>query len=58
VLSAPRKAFEDLVKNGSVTTDTIVYNNLVENFGELGSKWEVPFKESWHMQLFGDLVKG
>jgi hypothetical protein len=58
VLSAPRMAFEDLVKNGTVTGDTIVFNNLVQNFGELGHKWEVPFKESWHAQVFGDLVKG
>lgn len=56
VLSLPRHAFEDLLKQGAITSDTIVYNNLVQNLTELETKWEVPFKDSWHIQLFGDLV--
>jgi len=56
VLSAPRNAFEDKLKAGAINADTIVFNNLVQNLGELNSKWEVLFKNSWHMQLFGNLV--
>ena len=56
VLSLPRHGFEDLLKNGTINTDTIVYNNLVQNLSELETKWEVPFKDSWHIQLFRDLV--
>jgi len=56
VLSAPRNVFEGLIKNGNINTETIVFNNLVQNLKELQTKWEVPFKESWHKQLFGDLV--
>jgi hypothetical protein len=56
VLSVPRHTFEDLLKQGRITTDTIVYNNLVQNLSELEAKWEVPFKDSWHVQLFRDLV--
>lgn len=56
VLSLPRHGFEDLLKNGTINTNTIVYNNLVQNLNELQTKWEVPFKESWHIQLFRDLV--
>ncbi|MES2809603.1 MAG: ABC transporter ATPase [Bacteroidota bacterium] len=56
VLSLPRHGFEDLLKNGTINTDTIVYNNLVQNLNELQTKWEVPFKDSWHIQLFRDLV--
>ncbi len=56
VLSLPRHDFEDLLKQGSINTNTIVYNNLVQNLTELETKWEVPFKDSWHIQLFRDLV--
>lgn len=56
VLSLPRHAFEDLIKSGKITRDSIVYNNLVQNLAELNSKWEVPFKDSWHVQLFRDVV--
>jgi len=56
VLSAPRHDFEALIKEGNINTDTIVFNNMVQNLKELQTKWEVPFKESWHIQLFRDLV--
>ncbi|WP_295792727.1 ABC transporter ATPase [Mucilaginibacter sp.] len=56
VLSAPRAQFEELLKQGDINTDTIVFNNLVQNLTELENKWEVPFKNSWHIQLFGNLV--
>jgi len=56
VLSAPRHAFEELLVNKTINTDTIVFNNMVQNLGELQTKWEVPFKDSWHIQLFGSLV--
>ncbi|MFD2147788.1 ABC transporter ATPase [Mucilaginibacter antarcticus] len=56
VLSLPRHGFEELLKNGTINTNTIVYNNLVQNLSELQNKWEVPFKDSWHIQLFRDLV--
>ena len=56
VLSAQRNGFEELIKSGNINNDTIVFNNLVQNLKELQTKWEVPFKESWHKQLFGDLI--
>jgi len=56
VLSAPRRDFEELLKKGSIDTNTIVFNNMVQNLSELQTKWEVPFKDSWHIQLFRDLV--
>jgi hypothetical protein len=56
ILSLPRHAFEDMLKQGKINTETIVYNNMVQNLTELESKWEVPFKNSWHIQLFRDLV--
>lgn len=56
VFSAPRHEFEEMLKEGTIHTHTIVFNNMVQNLNELQSKWEVPFKDSWHAQLFGNLV--
>jgi hypothetical protein len=56
VLSAPRHEFEELLKQKKINIDTIVFNNLVQNLTELENKWEVPFKDSWHRQLFRDLI--
>src|SRR5471030_1315502 len=58
VLSAPRHDFEELLKRGAINNHTIVFNNMVQNLDELQTKWEVPFKDSWHAQLFGRLVTG
>jgi len=56
VLSAPRLAFEEKIKQKEIDTQTVVFNNMVQNLKELNTKWEVPFKDSWHIQLFGSLV--
>ena len=56
VLSAPRNDFEALLKEGRINTNTVVFNNMVQSLKELQNKWEVPFKDSWHIQLFGNLV--
>jgi len=56
ILSVPRHTFEELLVNKTINTDTIVFNNMVQNLTELETKWEVPFKDSWHIQLFRSLV--
>ena len=56
VVSVPRRQFEELLKQGKINTETIVFNNLAQNLTELQTKWEVPFKDSWHIQLFRDLI--
>ena len=56
VLSAPRHEFEQMLKDKKINANTIVFNNLVQDLQQLETKWEVPFKSSWHAQLFGDLV--
>jgi hypothetical protein len=50
--SANRAGFEAFLAQGAITPDTLVYNNLVETLTDLHTKWEVPFKESWHSRLF------
>lgn len=44
--------FKAMVKNKSVTENTIVFNHLVINKGEFLSQWEVPAKDSWHARFF------
>lgn len=56
IVSVPRQQFEGLIKQGKIDTDTIVFNNMAQNLSDLQHKWEVPFKDSWHIQLFRDLV--
>lgn len=56
ILSAPRAQFEELIKQGKINGDTIVFNNLAQTLTDLRTKWEVPFNNSWHKQLFGELA--
>ncbi|AJA69691.1 ABC transporter ATPase [Myroides odoratimimus] len=44
--------FKDLVKSKSVSANTIVFNNLVNDLGEFREFWEVPASESWHSRFF------
>lgn len=44
--------FKILVKNNSVTPETIVFNNLVTTKSEMESHWEIPAQESWHQRYF------
>lgn len=47
-----RTTFSNLIKDGTVQDDTIVYNNLVQTIEEMNSKWKVPFGDSWHSKVF------
>ncbi|MBQ4821383.1 ABC transporter ATPase [Aquimarina sp. MMG016] len=40
--------FRKMAKNRSVSPNTIVFNNLVNNIAEYRTDWEVPAKDSWH----------
>lgn len=39
--------FKKLIKEGVVTENTIVFNNLITTKEDLLNKWEIPLKESW-----------
>ncbi|MEM7348424.1 MAG: ABC transporter ATPase, partial [Chloroflexota bacterium] len=51
IRTAPMHAFADLVKEGQLDAETIVFNNLVKTKGEFEAQWEVPASASWHAQL-------
>lgn len=57
IQSVSRAAFRELAASGEVDENTIVFNNTIQTVGELRQgKWEVPMKESWHIEAFGTLV--
>ncbi len=47
----PLLDFKKMAKAKSVSSKTIVFNNLVTNKGEYLSHWEVPASESWHSRF-------
>jgi len=56
VVVVNKEDFETLISIKKVTPDTIVFNNLVQTLADFETKWEVPFRESWHNKVFADLL--
>ncbi|MBC7744635.1 MAG: ABC transporter ATPase [Flavobacterium sp.] len=56
VQTVNRDEFEKLLKAEVITSETIVFNNLVSTRKELNNSWEVPLKNTWHAQVFGSLI--
>jgi hypothetical protein len=52
VFSLGKEEFEKKLTSGEIHASTIVFNNLVKNKSEFESQWEIPFKNSWHRDLF------
>ena len=46
--------FEQLAKSGVITENTLVFNNMANNLADLGAKWKVPAKNSWHSRYFSN----
>jgi hypothetical protein len=46
-----KKEFEQAFVTGKLNDETVVFNNLIQTKEELDTKWEVPFRESWHRSL-------
>ncbi len=48
-----RAEFRDLAEAGTVTADTVVFNNILATVGEFRrGLWEVPARDSWHADAF------
>jgi hypothetical protein len=52
IKTVSRTEFEKLIESGKVNENTIVFNNMVASSQELETNWEIPFKDSWHAQVF------
>lgn len=48
----PINEAKQLVHNGILKRETVVFNNVVENKQELESKWQIPASESWLGKFF------
>ena len=48
----PLKEFRNKAKKKQLTSDVIVFNNLVFNKMEYDTLWEVPASSSWHSRYF------
>ncbi|MDO6738342.1 ABC transporter ATPase [Wenyingzhuangia sp. 2_MG-2023] len=46
------KEFKKLIKNKSVNTNTIVFDNLINTKEELDSDWELPAEDTWYGRMF------
>ena len=51
VESCGREKFQQLVEQGIINNQTIVFNNLVKTKAEFESKWRIEYKDSWHKNL-------
>lgn len=52
IMDVSRAGFEQAIEAGEVDENTIVFDNTVQTSDELGTRWEVPAKESWHARVF------
>jgi hypothetical protein len=43
--------FEESMEVGTITEETIVFNNLVSTKADFESNWEVKLKDSWHSRM-------
>ena len=56
VVVVNKEDFETLISIKKITPDSIVFNNLVQTLADFETKWETPFKDSWHNKVFSDLL--
>ena len=51
VSSCSPSVFEQMLSEGKLNPETIVFNNLAANKAEMENLWEVPVKQSWHKRM-------
>jgi hypothetical protein len=44
--------FKQKIADNKITTDTIVFNNLINTNADLVDNWRTTVKNSWHMNLY------
>ena len=52
IISVDVNTFKELIKKNVINHETLVFNNTINNFGELKSKWKIPAKDSWLNRYF------
>lgn len=56
IINCDREEFENLIRDDKVNSETLVFNNTITYRKELQTYWILPLKDSWHAQVFGDLL--
>lgn len=51
VHSVPRMEFAKLYQTGEINDETLVFDTLVKNKGDLDTKWLKPLSKSWHKRM-------
>lgn len=52
VYNTSRAGFEELINQGSINQNTIVFNNLVNTYKDYLENWETTFENSWNQKVF------
>ena len=52
IISCKREEFELRIKQGIITPQTLVFNNLIGTRKELKTSWNIPLADSWHAKVF------
>ena len=48
--------FQNFVKVGKISEETIVFNNMIQSKVDFDSNWEVSASQSWHKRFFGTVI--
>jgi len=51
IKTAHRTVFSTLYKEGKITDNTLVFDNLVTNKADFEKNWLKPLKDSWHIRM-------
>lgn len=57
IVIVSKEDFETLLESGLVTSQTIVFNNMVQNLEDFENIWEVPMENSWHNHVFAAYIQ-
>ena len=52
VFLTPMNEIKKEITDGVIDRDTVTFNNLVQNIGEMKEKWQVPVGDSWLNRYF------
>lgn len=52
VFTKPLQGIKNEISSGVIDKETVTFNNLVQNIGELKEKWQIPVGESWLKRYF------
>ena len=48
--------FQNFIKDGKISEETIVFNNMIQSKVDFDSNWEVSASQSWHKRFFGTVI--